>query len=227
MSAHEHLDTIDSRATVHVRAATRHDHVAIRTVVAAAYEQYEPIVGAVLFRRYLDDLLDLDRHAHHGKLLVAEIDGVVRGSGAFYPDSSVQGVGWPQGWAGGRALAVHPDARRHGVAQALLAACERLARESGAPVFAFHTASFMSGAVGLYQRMGYARAPEYDRDLGAYLGTTNDSEMCALAFRRNLTDATSYASVDTSRRPICSRSHRTPRREPPNRASARHTRCDN
>ena len=98
---------------------------------------------------------------------MVEADGRIRGFGAFYPDASVQGLGWPPGWAGGRALAVHPDARGHGVARALLAACERLARESGAPVFAFHTASFMTGAIALYERLGYRRAPEFDFDMAA------------------------------------------------------------
>jgi predicted N-acetyltransferase YhbS len=150
MSALPELHTSTPSAAVHVRAATRNDYAAIRGVVIAAYQQYEPIIGAVLFERYLADVTDLDQHASRGQLLVAEIDGVVSGSVAFYPDTSVQGVGWPPGWAGGRALAVHPEARRHGIAQALLAACEQLARESGACVFAFHTASFMPAAVALY-----------------------------------------------------------------------------
>ena len=64
-----------------------------------------------------------------GSCMVAEVDGVVRGSGAFYPDASIQGLGWPSGWAGGRALAVHPQAasprRRAGPARRLRAAGPR------------------------------------------------------------------------------------------------------
>ena len=85
--------------------------------------------ATVLYRRYLADLLDVDRHARDGQLLVAEVDGVVLGSGAFYPDASIQGLGWPRGWAGGRALAVHPRARaarrRPGPARRLRAAGSR------------------------------------------------------------------------------------------------------
>src|SRR5690349_18613192 len=119
--------TLSRAGRLIVRPARPSDHDAIREVVGAAYRQYEPVTGSELFGRYLEDLLDFERHSRHGQLIVAELDGIVRGSGALYPDASVQGVGWPHGWAGGRALAVHPEARGHGVAQALVAAAECLA----------------------------------------------------------------------------------------------------
>jgi GNAT superfamily N-acetyltransferase len=169
-----------------VRPARPTDHDAIREVVRAAYRQYEPVTGSDLFSRYIADLLDLERHSRHGQLIVAELDGAVRGSGAFYPDVSVQGLGWPRGWAGGRALAVHPDARGHGVAQALLAAAECLARHHGAPVFALHTASFMTTAIALYDRLGYRRAPEFDRDLGAFFGLAGQATFRSVAYVRDL-----------------------------------------
>ena len=169
-----------------VRPAGLTDHDAIREVVRAAYQQYEPVTGSELFSRYIADLLDFERHSRHGQLIVAELDGTVRGSGAFYPDVSVQGLGWPRGWAGGRALAVHPEARGHGVAQALLAAAECLARHHGAPVFALHTASFMTTAIALYDRSGYRRAPEFDRDLGAFFGLAGQATFRSIAYIRDL-----------------------------------------
>jgi GNAT superfamily N-acetyltransferase len=169
-----------------VRPARLTDHDAIRAVVRAAYQQYEPVTGSELYSRYIADLLDFERHSRHGQLIVAELDGTVRGSGAFYPDVSVQGLGWPRRWAGGRALAVHPDARGHGVAQALLAAAECLARRHGAPVFALHTASFMTTAIALYDRLGYRRAPEFDRDLGAFFGLAGQATFRSVAYVRDL-----------------------------------------
>jgi len=183
-----------------VRLARLTDHDAIREVVRAAYQQYEPVTGSELFSRYIDDLLDFERHSRHGQLIVAELDGAVRGSGAFYPDVSVQGLGWPPGWAGGRALAVHPDARGHGVAQALLAAAECLARHHGAPVFALHTASFMTTAIALYDRLGYRRAPEFDRDLGAFLGLAAQATFRSVAYVRDLSaDQPGTSSADETR----------------------------
>ena len=183
-----------------VRLARLTDHDAIREVVRAAYQQYEPVTGSELFSRYIADLLDFERHSRHGQLIVAELDGAVRGSGAFYPDVSVQGLGWPPGWAGGRALAVHPDARGHGVAQALLAAAECLARHHGAPVFALHTASFMTTAIALYDRLGYRRAPEFDRDLGAFLGLAAQATFRSVAYVRDLSaDQPGTSSADETR----------------------------
>ena len=175
------------RGCVRVRLAEADDFPAIRAVILAAYGEYESAIGPDAYDRYLEDLLDLELHARNGPLIVAEVDGVVRGSGAFYPDAAAQGLGWPSGWAGGRALAVHPTARRHGVAQALLKAAEDLADEYGAPVFAFHTIDLMSGAIALYKTLGYRRAPEFDQDLRPHFGTTAGRPIQAIAFRRDLT----------------------------------------
>ena len=167
----------------------------------AAYLQYADLIARDVFSPYLADLLDLDTHARHGHLIVVEADGRIRGFGAFYPDASAQGLGWPPGWASGRALAVHPDARGHGVARALLAANERLARESGAPVFAFHTASFMTDAIALYDRLGFRRAPEFDFDMAAHYGGTGAAPIMSIAYIRPLTGT--RAHVDDVRHARC------------------------
>ena len=172
-----------------VRDAVPADYREIRRVIIAAYLQYADLIARDVFSPYLADLLDLDTHARHGHLIVVEADGRIRGFGAFYPDASAQGLGWPSGWASGRALAVHPDARGHGVARALIAANERLARESGVPVFAFHTASFMTDAIALYDRLGFRRAPEFDFDMAAHYGGTGAAPITALAYLRQLAPA--------------------------------------
>jgi len=172
-----------------VRDAVPADHPAIRAVVAAAYGQYAGLIPPVVFSNYQADLLDLERHASHGRLLVVDVDERVWGFGAFYPDASVQGLGWPPGWASGRALAVHPAARGYGVARALMAAGERLAQDGGAPVIALHTASFMTTARALYERLGYRRAPEFDFDMAARFGGAGAMPITALAYLRHLTRA--------------------------------------
>ena len=172
-----------------IRGAQSTDYGAIRDVVIAAYAQDAGVLGPDMFSRYLADLLDLETHATYGRLLVAETTEGIRGFAAFYPDASVQGFGLPSGWAGGRALAVHPGARGHGVAQALLATVERLAVAAGAPVFAFHTASFMTSALSLYERLGYRRAPEYDFDMAARYGGSSATPVRSVAFLRYLAPA--------------------------------------
>ena len=170
-----------------VRDAVPADYSAIREVVIAAYRQYADLISLDIFSPYLADVLDLESHARHGRLLVAEADGRVGGFAAFYPDATVQGLGWPPGWASGRGLAVHPAARGLGVARALLASCERLAREAGAPVFAFHTASFMTSAIALYERLGYRRAPEFDFDMAARYSRFGATPVMSIAYLRYVT----------------------------------------
>ena len=179
-----------TRQGVVIRFADPSDHTAIREVINAAYRQYETAIGPDAFDNYLEDLLDLERHARNGPLVVAEVGGSVRGYGAFYPDIAAQKLGWPPGWAGGRGLAVHPAARGIGVAHALIGACEDLAYEYGAPVFAFHTLELMGDARGLYDYLRYVRAPEFDQDLRPHFGVTAGTPIRALAYRRDLIDPT-------------------------------------
>ena len=176
-----------------VRDAGPADYPAIRDVVRAAYRQYAGLIAPDIFSHYLADLLDLDRHARHGRLLVVEVGQWVCAFGAFYPDAAVQGVGLPACWASGRALAVHPAARGTGAARALMAAGERLAREAGAPVLAFHTVSFMAGAVALYERLGYRRAPEFDYDWAARHSRSVGTPIMAITFLRDLTGTRVHA----------------------------------
>ena len=175
-----------------VRDAVPADYPAIREVLIAAYRQYADLISLDIFSPYLADVLDLDKHARYGRLIVVEVDGWVCAFGAFYPDTTVQDVGFPPGWAGGRALAVHPAARSHGVARALIATCERLARETGAPVFAFHTASFMTGAIALYDGLGYRRAPEFDFDMAARYSRFGAAPVMSIAYLRRLAPERAY-----------------------------------
>ena len=169
-----------------VRDAVPADYPAIREVLIAAYRQYADLISLDIFSPYLADVLDLDKHARHGRLLVVEVDGWICGFGAFYPDTTVQDVGFPAG-----------PARGHGVARALIATCERLARETGAPVFAFHTASFMTGAIALYDRLGYRRAPEFDFDMAARYSRFGAAPVMSITYLRCLDPA--RARVPASR----------------------------
>ena len=177
-----------------VRGAVPADHAAIRAVVIAAYGQYADLIPPDIFSAYLADLLDTEAHASHGPLFVAEADERVCGYGAFYPDASDQGVGWPPGWASGRALAVHPAARGHGVARALVATGERLAQDGGSPVLAFHTHSYMTGAIALYERLGYRRVPEFDFDVAAHFGRPGATPITSLAYFRCVTPVRAHVN---------------------------------
>jgi GNAT superfamily N-acetyltransferase len=181
--------TAASAPSVCVRSADRRDHAGIRSLLRSSYGPYAPHLPAPVFRRYLADLLDLDRHGAAGELLVAERDGGIVGYVAFYPDAGLLGFDFPSGWASGRGLAAHPAARGRGVARALIAENERRARVNQSPVFAFHTAGFMGTAIALYDGLGYQRAPEYDVDLGVHYGFDGFAPIPVIAYRRDLVAA--------------------------------------
>jgi GNAT superfamily N-acetyltransferase len=170
----------------HVRLAAHGERAVIREILRSSYGQYEAHVPSEVWRPYFADLLDLDRHARDGQLLVAVVDGEIAGYAAFYPDASAQGFAWPPGWAGARGMAVRSPYRGHGVAAALLAELERRARAAGAAVFAFHTSAFMTTAVALYDRLGYRRAPQFDIDVNAFHGVHGARPWPAIAYLRRL-----------------------------------------
>lgn len=169
-----------------VRPAARAERGLIRELLGVAYAPYRAHIPPEAWDRYLADLLDLDRHARDGELLVATVDGAVAGYAAFYPDATAQGLGWPSGWASGRGLAVDPRRRGRGVAAALMADFERRALQVGAPVFAFHTAGFMTTARALYERLGYCRTPGFDRDMNAHYGVRACRSWTALAYFKDV-----------------------------------------
>jgi predicted N-acetyltransferase YhbS len=102
-----------------------------------------------------------------GRLLVAEHDRRVVGTVTFYEDAAAEGLGWPPGWAGLRALGVEPAARGLGAGRALMDACLDRAEAARAPVLCLHTAAFMTAAVAIYEAMGFRRAPAFDFDVPA------------------------------------------------------------
>ena len=169
-----------------VRGAEPADHEAIRGVVLGALAQHAGQLAPEAFSRYLDGQLDLGTHASYGRLLVAGTDEGVRGFAAFYPDASAQGSDLPSGWADVRVLAARPGAGGHDTARALLGACERLAAEAGAPVLAIRTASFMTDAIALYDRLGYQRVPEFDFDMASRYSEFGAPPITSLAYLRCL-----------------------------------------
>jgi GNAT superfamily N-acetyltransferase len=171
---------------VSVREANRSDHQAIRDVIVAAYREYAKVLPPVVFDGYLENLLDLDSRAGDSRLLVTERAGRIVGTVTFFEDAAKEGLGWPSGWAGLRALAVDPAARGLGIGRMLMEACRDRARAAGAKVLCLHTASFMAAAVAIYQDMGFQRAPAFDFSPTGHLGVEADTDVRVIAYRLDI-----------------------------------------
>jgi predicted N-acetyltransferase YhbS/quercetin dioxygenase-like cupin family protein len=170
-----------------VRVAGPSDLPAARRVLLAAYQEYAATLPPAVFGRYLTDILDVESRAGTGEVLVAEHGGRVVGTVTFYPDAGQEGLGWPAGWAGLRALGVEPRARGLGIGQALLGACLERARAAGAPVICLHTAEFMTAAVAIYEATGFRRDPAHDFDAASRLALGGVRPVPILAYRLDLT----------------------------------------
>jgi ribosomal protein S18 acetylase RimI-like enzyme len=100
-------------------------------------------------------------------LLVLEHRGKIAGAVKFYPDAAQSHQGqWPSGSASIRLLAVHPSNRGRGFGRLLTEACLQRARELSIPTIFLYTGTFMTAAQHLYEKLGFTRAPEFDRDPG-------------------------------------------------------------
>jgi ribosomal protein S18 acetylase RimI-like enzyme len=107
------------------------------------------------------------------------------GTVTFFPDASGEGLGWPSGWAGLRALGVDPARRGLGIGRRLMDECFGRARALGAQVLCLHTAAFMTAAVTMYEAMGFERVPEYDFVASAFVEGGPDS-VTVIAYRIDL-----------------------------------------
>jgi GNAT superfamily N-acetyltransferase/quercetin dioxygenase-like cupin family protein len=178
--------TTTSVTGVEVRDAARSDLPGVRRVLLAAYQQYATAMPPAVFGRYLAELLDVEARAGVGRILVAEVGGRVVGTVTYYPDAAAEGLGWPAGWAGLRALGVEPGARGRGVGRALMEACRRRAEAGGAEVLCLHTDQFMTAAVAIYTAMGFRRAPAFDFDATSRFALGGVRPVPVLGYRLDL-----------------------------------------
>ena len=152
--------------TVAIRDAGPGDGDAIREVTLAAYGQYAASLSPPFWDAYRGNILRTLAKPEPAEQIVAEVAGTVVGAVLLYPPQAAvfAGGGGPPSlaWPEVRLLAVSPAARGRGVGEALMRECTARARRAGAARLGLHTTPMMAAALRLYERMGFARAPELD-----------------------------------------------------------------
>jgi ribosomal protein S18 acetylase RimI-like enzyme len=137
------------------------DRVAL--LLRDAYQEYAKFLPPPVWERYLQDIMNVRGRRDVAELIVAELGGELAGTVTLYLKAADSPPGgWPGGWAGVRLLAVHPSCRGKGIGRALMDECIRRCRQRGIRTIGLHTTVMMEVARGLYERMGFGRAPEYD-----------------------------------------------------------------
>lgn len=170
-----------------IRPARARELREIAALFAPALEPYRGSGSDWILDAYLEELADGNPRFAEAEVLVAEHDGRIVGTIAFYADVRLEG--WsnlPAGWAGFRALAVAPRMRGAGIGEALVRRCIERARDVGAETLGIHTISLLTDAVRLYERLGFVRCPEFDLRAADIFPSENADEMVGLAFRRHV-----------------------------------------
>jgi uncharacterized RmlC-like cupin family protein/ribosomal protein S18 acetylase RimI-like enzyme len=162
-----------------VRPEERDD---VATLLRRAYGAFADELPPDLLDRWLDDVVE----PGDAVTLVGHIGGRLVGTARIHLDGS-RTAALPPGSASVRAVAVDPDARRSGVATALMGECAAQARAAGATAVYLHTAPFMHAAAALYERLGYERDPAHDVDVAALYGISGPPVQAVIsAYRLDL-----------------------------------------
>ena len=151
---------------IKIRQAGAKELGEVETLIKTAYREFQPLMPAAAWNGWMDNIRETI-HAPDGVLLVAGDQGRIQGAVKFYPDAGQARQGqWPTGAASIRLLAVAPASRGRGYGVRLTQACLKRARELSIPTIFLYTGTFMAAARQLYEKLGFKRSPEFDRDPG-------------------------------------------------------------
>ncbi|MFN8183986.1 MAG: GNAT family N-acetyltransferase [Candidatus Nanopelagicales bacterium] len=149
-----------------IRRATLADAAAVRDIIDEVYVRggwADPDTSP----EYVRSLLAAEDRIADTTVLLAMIDGRPVGTVTAAERSPFANIAVP-GELEVRMLGVLPLARRQGVAHALMAACEDLARQRGRHHVVLSTEPEMTAARTLYERRGYVRTPERDWSINGF-----------------------------------------------------------
>jgi ribosomal protein S18 acetylase RimI-like enzyme len=151
---------------MNIRQAEAEELDEVENLVKAAYREFQPLMPEEVWERWMANISETIQ-APDGVLLVAGKQGNIAGAVKFYPDAGQAHQGqWPAGAGLIRLLAVAPAHRGRGYGRLLTQACLDRARDLSIPTIFLFTGTFMAAARQLYEKLGFQRAPEFDRDPG-------------------------------------------------------------
>ena len=149
-----------------IRDAAENEFGTIEDLVQAAYLEFRPLFPEDVWQAWMDNIRKVI-HSESGLLLVVENQGKIAGVVKFFPQASRSGMGhWPAGVAAIRILAVLPAARGQGYGTLLTEECLHRARELQISSIYLFTGEFMLVARHIYEKLGFQRVPEFDRQPG-------------------------------------------------------------
>lgn len=151
-------------STCTVRPFAAADGQRVNAVARAAFAEYEGLYED--WPSFIDGIGRMADLGADGDLFVAELGGVIVGAVVHVAPGRPRSAVFPEDWSVIRMLVVAPEARGHGAARQLVAACLVAAQTAGAPVVGLHTTPVMASALRMYTATGFTR----DRDLAPIRG---------------------------------------------------------
>jgi ribosomal protein S18 acetylase RimI-like enzyme len=145
--------------TVRVRPAHTDELERVGDITAAAYTHDGHVAEDDDYVAHLRDAATRGREA---ELYVALVDGVLAGTVTFCPEGSRWREVGREGEGEFRMLAVAPEHRRQGVAEALVGLCLERSRELGYDAVVLSSLESQAPAQRIYERLGFVRVPDRD-----------------------------------------------------------------
>ena len=142
---------------VTIRQATLADAAQVSEVLLQAFAEFRPLYTVDGFAATTPGPNSVMRRMEEGPTWVGALNGQIAGTTAAV-DRGKEGLYV-------RGMAVIPAARGHGIGESLLFEVERFARQSGCRRMFLSTTPFLTAAIRLYERYGFARIPAGDGDL--------------------------------------------------------------
>ena len=143
---------------VQIREARPGEYVEAGEVTALAYREFAR-PNDPGWKEYLERIADVEGRASRTTILLAIEDGRILGTATLELDGRTDdedGELAPE-QAHIRMLGVHPDARRRGIAKALMLDCLERARERGKTRITLNTTHRMRAAQAMYGSLGFER----------------------------------------------------------------------
>ncbi len=139
-----------------IAEAVPDDAAAIAHVLLLAFEEFRPLYTAEAFRATTPDATGVGARLREGTTWLARKRGIVVGSASAVPEQDGLYI---------RGMAVVPAARQFGIARQLLAIIEKFARDRQYPRMTLSTTPFLTGAIRLYEELGFRRSADGPADL--------------------------------------------------------------
>lgn len=154
-----------------IRRVRPEEYEAAGAVTALAYREFGPATSADPKLRHRDEegwedyferLADISERDGVAMVLVAVEDGRILGTVTLELQQRISLTLGPLGadQAHIRMLGVHPDARRRGVARALMMRCIEESRAAGKSTLTLNTTPMMEAAQAMYEDLGFTRGPD-------------------------------------------------------------------